>query len=216
MDHSRAVLELIGSTPMIPVLTIDEVESAVDLARALTAGGLRLLEITLRTAGALDAIQRIATAVPDAIVGAGTVLDGAQYATAVAAGARFVVSPGATPALLDAAEAAGAPLLPGCATASEAMALFARGYHMAKFVPAEPAGGIPYLKSLAEPLRHLRFCPTGGIDLAKARDYLALPNVVCVGGSWVAPRRHLEAGNWAAITTLAREAADLRSQEVSA
>lgn len=211
MDHSRAFTELLGSTPVIPVLTIEAADHAVDLARALAAGGLRLLEITLRTGAALPAIERIARSVPEAVVGAGTVLDAAQMKSAGDAGARFLVSPGSTEALLEAAAQGSVPLVPGCATASEAMRLQAAGWHFVKFFPAEPAGGIPYLKALSEPLPGVRFCPTGGVNPDNARTYLGLKNVGCVGGSWVAPRQMVEAGEWSGIEKLAREAAAIRA-----
>jgi 2-dehydro-3-deoxyphosphogluconate aldolase/(4S)-4-hydroxy-2-oxoglutarate aldolase len=211
MDHSRAFTELLGSTPVIPVLTIEDAAHAVELARALAGGGLRLLEITLRTDAALAAIRRIADQVPEAVVGAGTVLDPAQLEDALKAGARFLVSPGSTDELLAAAAEGSVPLVPGCATASEAMRLRAAGWTFLKFFPAEPAGGIPYLKGLAEPLPEIRFCPTGGVNPGNARAYLGLKNVACVGGSWVAPKAMVEAGDWQGIKELATEAAALRS-----
>jgi 2-dehydro-3-deoxyphosphogluconate aldolase/(4S)-4-hydroxy-2-oxoglutarate aldolase len=201
---------LFAGTPVIPVLTVEGSASAVPLARALVAGGLRVLEITLRTPASLQALKAIAGEVEHAVVGAGTVLTPAQYEAAARAGARFVVSPGATPALLDAAASSAAPFLPGAATASEAMALLERGHTFLKFFPAEPAGGIAYLKALAAPLPEARFCPTGGIDAESAVLYLDLPNVPCVGGSWVAPGAAVAAGDWPRITALARAAAALR------
>jgi 2-dehydro-3-deoxyphosphogluconate aldolase/(4S)-4-hydroxy-2-oxoglutarate aldolase len=208
-DASRLTAEMCARAPMIPVLVIERVEDAAPLARALVAGGLPALEVTLRTSAALDAIGAMA-AVPGGIVGAGTLLTHEDVKAAKAAGAVFGVSPGATARLLDAAEAEGLPLLPGAATASEAMALLERGYTALKFFPAESAGGAAALSSLAAPLPRARFCPTGGISLANARDYLKLPNVMCVGGSWVAPKAKLAAGDWAGIEALAREAAALR------
>jgi len=204
---------LFAGTPVVPVLVIEEVSAAVPLARALVAGGLPVLEITLRTPAALDVIRAIAGEVEGAVVGAGTVLSAAQYRGAAAAGSRFVVSPGATDAVLGAAAASTVPLLPGAATASEVMRLLEQGYRFLKFFPAAPAGGVAYLKALAAPLPEARFCPTGGIDAASAKDYLSLSNVVCVGGSWVAPAAAVAAGDWQEITRLARAAAALGGAE---
>jgi 2-dehydro-3-deoxyphosphogluconate aldolase/(4S)-4-hydroxy-2-oxoglutarate aldolase len=208
---SRSVSAILASTSVIPVLTVPSVAVAVPLARALVAGGLHVLEITLRNAVALDAIDAIMREVPDAVVGAGTVVTRAQLKAVKEQGCRFAVSPGFTPALLDAAESQGVPFLPGVATAGEAMALIERGYSRAKLFPAEAVGGIKLLKGLGEPLPQLKFCPTGGINADNVADYLALPNVVCVGGSWVAPKEALEAGDWRRIEELARSAAALRS-----
>lgn len=201
---------LLARTPVVPVLAVESVETALTLARALAAGGLSVLEITLRTPAALDAIAAIADAPLEVVVGAGTILTPEAFEAAARAGARFVVSPGATPALLDAAAASPVPFLPGAATASEVMALLERGHRFLKFFPAEPAGGLAYLKALAAPLPGARFCPTGGIDAKSAPRYLALPNVVCVGGSWVAPEEAVAARDWPRITGLARAAAALR------
>ena len=209
-NRQPGLRELLLTTPVVPVLAIDSVGTALPLARALVAGGLSVLEITLRTPAALEIIRSISTEVEGAIVGSGTVLSPAQYEDSVRAGARFVVSPGATPALLDVAEASSVPFLPAAATSSEVMRLLERGYECLKFFPAEPSGGIPYLKALASPLPLARFCPTGGIDAARAADYLALPNVLCVGGSWVAPGAMVEAQDWAGITSLGQAAASLR------
>jgi 2-dehydro-3-deoxyphosphogluconate aldolase/(4S)-4-hydroxy-2-oxoglutarate aldolase len=200
---------LLAGTPVVPVLVIDSVATALPLARALVDGGLRVLEITLRTPAALDVTRAIAAEVEGAVVGAGTVLTVGQYEDAERAGARFVVSPGATDALLAAAAASAVPFLPGAVTASEVMRLLEQGYRFLKFFPAEPAGGVAYLEALAAPLPEARFCPTGGIDAVKARTYLSLPNVLCVGGSWVAPKDALAAGDWPRITRLARAAAAL-------
>jgi 2-dehydro-3-deoxyphosphogluconate aldolase/(4S)-4-hydroxy-2-oxoglutarate aldolase len=200
---------LLAGTPVVPVLAIDSVATALPLARALVDGGLRVLEITLRTPAALDVIRALAAEVEGAVVGAGTVLTAGQYQDAERAGARFVVSPGATDALLAAAAASAVPFLPGAVTASEVMRLLEQGYRFLKFFPAEPAGGVAYLEALAAPLPEARFCPTGGIDAVKARTYLSLPNVLCVGGSWVAPKDALAAGDWPRITRLARAAAAL-------
>jgi 2-dehydro-3-deoxyphosphogluconate aldolase/(4S)-4-hydroxy-2-oxoglutarate aldolase len=201
--------QIVALAPVIPVIVVDDHKAAVPLARTLVAAGLPAVEITLRTPAALPAIRAIATDVEGAIVGAGTVLRADQLDDAAEAGARFAVSPGASPALLAAAAAAALPLMPGAATASEAMALYERGYSLQKFFPAQPAGGVAYLKALASPLPAIRFCPTGGVDAANARDYLALPNVVCVGGSWVAPAEAVAAGDWGRIAELAKAAAAL-------
>jgi len=202
--------ELLTRAPVIPVLTIERTEDAVALARALVAGGLPILEVTLRTPVALEAVRRIAADVPQAVVGIGTVTQVPDIRLALSAGARFLVSPG-TPAGLAAALARVAlPVLPGCATVSEAMALADLGFPVLKFFPAEPSGGVGFLKAIAAPLPHIRFCPTGGIDRRNAEAYLALPNVVAVGGSWVVPKAAVEAGDYAGITALAREAAGLR------
>jgi 2-dehydro-3-deoxyphosphogluconate aldolase/(4S)-4-hydroxy-2-oxoglutarate aldolase len=201
---------LLDLAPVIPVVVIDAADRAVPLARALLAGGLPAVEITLRTPCALDAIARIAAEVPDAVVGAGTVRTPADVDACVRAGARFLVSPGVTPALLDAMLGSGLPFLPGAATVSEVLALAERGLRELKFFPAEAAGGVPYLKSLASPIPDVRFCPTGGITPRSAPDYLALPNVGCVGGSWLTPADALAAGDYARVEKLAREAASLR------
>lgn len=207
-DASLATRAMCLIAPVIPVLVIEDPAHARPLAEALVAGGLPMLEVTLRTPAALEAIRLMAE-VEGGIVGAGTLLTPADVAAAKAAGAKFGVSPGATARLLDACEAADLPTLPGAATASEMMALIERGYSTAKFFPAETAGGVSGLKSLGSPLPQLSFCPTGGITPANAPDYLRLPNVLCVGGSWVAPKALLEKGDWAAITELARAAAAL-------
>ena len=201
---------LLAMAPVIPVLIVEDARHAVPLARALVAGGLPAIEVTLRTAAALDAVAAMVAEVAGAEIGVGTVLTGAQLDAAAKAGARFAVSPGSSPGLLDAAAGHALPLLPGASTASEAMALLERGYARQKFFPAEPAGGRAFLAALASPLPAIRFCPTGGIGAANAADWLALPNVACVGGSWVAPKDLVAAGNWAAIEALARAAAALR------
>jgi len=210
-NHRQGELpDLLARTPVVPVLSVGSVVSAVSLARALVAGGLPILEVTLRTDSAVAAIEAIANGVEGAIVGAGTVLTGEGLAAVERVGARFAVSPGATPALLDAAEDGAVPLLPGAATASEVMGLLARGYALMKFFPAEPSGGVAALKALAGPFPQASFCPTGGITEANARDYLTLETVVCVGGSWVAPRDAVAAGDWDRVTALAKAAAGLR------
>lgn len=200
---------LLDRAPVIPVVVIDDAADAVPLARALVAGGLPVIEVTLRTEAAMDAIRAVADEVPQALVGAGTVLTPEQAGAAVAAGARFLVSPGCTDPLLDALLGAGVPFLPGVSTASEALAVLERGVTELKFFPAEAAGGTAYLKALAGPLPQLRFCPTGGITRASAEGYLALPNVGCVGGSWMVPPAALAARDWPAVERLAAEAARL-------
>jgi len=207
-EASKKTEEICRLAPIVPVLVVEDAGHAAPLARALVAGGLPALEVTLRTPAALDVIAAMAEVV-GGVVGAGTLLTPDDVKRAKDAGARFGVSPGATDALLDAAEAEGLPLLPGAATASEAMRLFERGYSVMKFFPAEAAGGAAFLKSLASPLPAIRFCPTGGVTPANAEDYLSLPNVLCAGGSWVAPKAAMMAGDWAGIEALAREAAQL-------
>ncbi len=207
--QSPEIAAILARAPVVPVLTVEERRSAVALARALVAGGLNVLEITLRTAGALEAARAIMAEVEGAVVGIGTVLSEADMRASSKAGARFAVSPGATPRLLESAAAAGMPYLPGAATASEITVLLERRYTHLKFFPAETLGGIAALKALSAPFRQVRFCPTGGIDAAKAKAYLALDCVAAVGGSWVAPADRIAAGDWAAITRLAREAAGL-------
>ncbi|WP_030166516.1 bifunctional 4-hydroxy-2-oxoglutarate aldolase/2-dehydro-3-deoxy-phosphogluconate aldolase [Spirillospora albida] len=202
--------ELMGLAPVVPVVVLDDADAAAPLARALAAGGLPVIEVTLRTPAALDAIARIAAEVPDAVVGAGTVVRPADAERSAAAGARFLVSPGCTPSLRGAMAATGLPFLPGVATASEAIALLEDGVTAMKFFPAEAAGGVPYLKALGGPLPGVRFCPTGGVSPANAAAYLALPNVGCVGGSWLTPPDAVRAGDWDAVRALAEEAAALR------
>ncbi len=196
--------QILHLAPVIPVLTLDTVASAAPLARALLAGGLRVLEITLRTPAALDAIHSIATEVPQVVIGAGTVNDAEAAQRAAQAGAQFLVSPGLTDELASAAEATALPFLPGVMTPSEALAAQQRGLRTLKLFPAAAAGGVELLASFAGPLHGLVFCPTGGITAATYRDYLALDNVACVGGSWVAPRKLVAAGSFAAITELAK------------
>lgn len=196
--------------PVVPVLTVERVADAVPLARALVKGGLPVLEITLRTAAALAALAEIVREVPEAMVGAGTVLEAAQVAQIRRLGARFAVSPGCTPALLAATREAGLPFMPGVQTVSEAMALSEQGYRVLKFFPAASAGGIGWLQAVAAPLAGLRFCPTGGIGADTAPAYLALSNVACVGGSWVAPRAAVAASDWSQVERLAAAAANLK------
>ncbi len=201
---------IVALAPVIPVLTIERVEDAVPLAKALVAGGLRALEVTLRTEAALAAIEAIACNVPDAVVGVGTVTKEADIAASFDAGARFIVSPGSPPGLADHLARAPVPVFPGCATVSEAMALMALGFQVLKFFPAEASGGIAWLKAVGAPLGSVKFCPTGGIDARNAAAYLALPNVVAIGGSWVAPKDAVAAGDYARITALAKVAAALQ------
>ncbi len=203
------VVAMMKLAPVIPVLTVRNVADGVAQARALVAGGLLAIEVTLRTPAALEAIAEIARSVPGAHVGAGTIVSADQIDRAVEAGARFLVSPGASPKLAAAAAEAPIPFLPGIATPSEAMALRDLGFRAMKLFPAEAVGGARLLSSIAAPLPDLVFCPTGGIDFAKAPSYLALPNVLCVGGSWVAPAKAVEAGDWARIEALASAAAAL-------
>ena len=195
---------------VMPVVVIDDAAQAVPLARALVAGGIRAIEITLRTGAALEAIQAIARDAPDAIPGVGTAVTPADVLAALDAGAKFIVSPGMTPALAQAAIGSGLPFLPGVATASELMAGMAAGLSAFKFFPAAQAGGIDGLKALGGPFPNVRFCPTGGVSATNAAAYLALPNVACVGGSWLAPRDLIAAGDFARIEQLAREASALR------
>ncbi|MGB3553710.1 MAG: bifunctional 4-hydroxy-2-oxoglutarate aldolase/2-dehydro-3-deoxy-phosphogluconate aldolase [Jannaschia sp.] len=204
-DQSRAARDIAGRAPVIPVLVLDDVAHARPLAEALVAGGLPALEVTLRTPAALDCIRAMAE-VPGGIVGAGTLLTPEDVRAAKAAGAMFGVSPGATDRLIRACIEEELPLLPGVATATEAMALLERGYDMLKFFPAEASGGAPALKAIGAPIPQIAFCPTGGVSLANKADYLSLPNVICVGGSWVAPKDRMQADDWAGIETLAREA----------
>ncbi|WP_265518534.1 2-dehydro-3-deoxy-phosphogluconate aldolase [Nitratireductor luteus] len=206
IKKTERLVEILSGQPVIPVLKIDRLADAVPLARALAKGGLPAVEITLRTPDALDAIRLVADEVPEAIVGAGTILSARDYASAVSAGAQFIVSPGTTQELLDAAGQSEIPFLPGAITPSEIMAVREEGYRVLKFFPAEQAGGASFLKSLSSPIADIRFCPTGGISPKNANDYLSLPNVLCVGGSWVAPDDALQAGDWDRVEKLAREA----------
>lgn len=206
-DGLEAILK---AAPVIPVVIIDDIADAVPLAKALVKGGLPVIEITLRTKAGLEAIRAIAAEVPAAIVGVGTVITPSQYREAAIAGAKFAVSPGATPTLLDAATNSGLAPLPGIATASEAMVLIERGYRFAKFFPAEPSGGAAFLASIASPLPQLTFCPTGGITLASAPNYLKLPNVICIGGSWMLAKQNILARNWTEIQNQAAKASELK------
>lgn len=202
--------KILKVAPVVPVMVVQRLEDAVPLAQALYNGGLKVLEITLRTPVALDAIRAMVDALPeDAVIGAGTIITPDDLEQAVAAGSKFLVSPGTTPALIKAAQASSVPLLPGVATPTEAMALLAEGFTHLKFFPAEAAGGVAMVKSIGGPLPQITFCPTGGIDLAKAPSYLALPNVACVGGTWMAPPELVAQQCWDDIQKLASEAANL-------
>ncbi len=207
-QQSIEAAKVCALAPVVPVLVIDDLAIATLLAKALVAGGLPALEVTLRTPMALDAIRAMAE-VPGGMVGAGTLLTPADVKAAKKAGARFGVSPGATDRIIAACEDEGLALLPGAATATEVMVLLEKGFTVQKFFPAESVGGAPALRSLGQPIPQVRFCPTGGISLKNARDYLSLPNTLCVGGSWVAPKDKIASGDWAGIEALAREAAAL-------
>jgi 2-dehydro-3-deoxyphosphogluconate aldolase / (4S)-4-hydroxy-2-oxoglutarate aldolase len=200
---------LLRNSRIIPVLTIETLSDAVPLARALLEGGIDMIEVTLRTKPALAAIEAIAKAVPEIVLGVGTLLNPAQVADAKSAGAQFLVTPGTSPRLAEALIASGLPALPGAVTCSEMLCLLEMGFEELKFFPAQAAGGVEYLKSVAGPLESLRFCPTGGITLVNAPTYLALPNVLCVGGSWLTPKAALAAKDFAAITALAEQASAL-------
>ncbi|WP_205626898.1 bifunctional 4-hydroxy-2-oxoglutarate aldolase/2-dehydro-3-deoxy-phosphogluconate aldolase [Pseudoponticoccus marisrubri] len=207
-DASQKSLELCQLAPVIPVLVVEEAAQAKGLATALVKGGLPVLEVTLRTPAALDVIREMAQ-VEGGVVGAGTLLTPDDVRNAVDAGAQFGVSPGATDTVLSACEEAGLPILPGAATSSEVMRLLERGYTVQKFFPAEANGGAPALKAIGAPIPQVRFCPTGGVSMKNVGDYLSLSNVLCCGGSWVAPKDKVTAGDWDAIEALAREAAAL-------
>lgn len=200
---------VLGISPVIPVVTIDDPQDAVPLARALVDGGVKIIELTLRTGSALTSLKLIAGEVPDILVGAGTILTPGQADAAVQAGAKFLVSPGVTPVLLKHMLSLDVPVLPGVATVGEVMAVLEQGLDAMKFFPAGPAGGPSYLAAIGAPIPHVQFCPTGGISLATAPDYLRLPNVACVGGSWLTPADAVAAKDWARITSLAGGAAAL-------
>ena len=208
-QKTEQLIPVLEGQPVIPVLKIERLADAVPLAQALVNGGLPAIEVTLRTPDALDAIRLIAAEVEGAIVGAGTVLTARHYDQCEAAGAKFIVSPGTTQELLDAAHGSKVPFLPGAVTPSEIMAMREEGYSVLKFFPAEQAGGAAFLKSLSSPLAGIRFCPTGGVSTRNVATYLGLPNVICVGGSWVAPDSLVDAEDWPAIEVLAHEAAKL-------
>jgi 2-dehydro-3-deoxyphosphogluconate aldolase / (4S)-4-hydroxy-2-oxoglutarate aldolase len=209
-QKQKQVEAVLRKAPVVPVMVIEDVKQAVPLARALVAGGLPVLEITLRTEAAMDAMKAIMAEVEGAIVGAGTVLTPQQFKQCDALGCAFAVSPGASGKLLGAAEDYDMPLLPGAVTASEVMALLEWGYRLQKFFPAEPAGGTAYLSSLSQPIPQVSFCPTGGITPEKAPAYLQLSNVITIGGSWMAPKSMVQGGDWAGIEKLARAAASLK------
>ncbi|WP_444902991.1 bifunctional 4-hydroxy-2-oxoglutarate aldolase/2-dehydro-3-deoxy-phosphogluconate aldolase [Microbulbifer sp. CnH-101-E] len=206
----KNIADILQSAGVVPVLVIERAEDALPLAEALLEGGLNVLEVTLRTEAALAAVEQIAKHLPEAHVGTGTVLNGDDLRRSVDAGARFMVSPGATEKLLASADKSDVPLLPGAASASEVMGLYERGYRYQKFFPAEAAGGVAMLKSLAGPLAEVKFCPTGGVSPNNAADYLALNNVVCVGGSWMASSALVQEKSWAEITRLSQQAAALK------
>jgi len=208
-QDAQAMRSILSLAPVVPVIILDDVDQARPLAEALVAGGLPILEVTLRTPNALKVIEEMGK-VTGAIVGSGTVRTALHMKQSVDAGCQFMVSPGISPRILDAADDMGIPLLPGIGTPSEAMTAAERGYSFLKFFPAEALGGAPVLKAFASPLPDITFCPTGGIDPAKARIYLGLPNVICVGGSWIMPGDALAANDFARIESLAREAAALR------
>ena len=205
------IKEVMTTSPVMPVMVINQLDQAVPLARALVEGGLKVLEITLRTPVALDAIRKIKAEVPGAIVGAGTIINTETLQQAIDAGAEFIVSPGVTDTLIAAALKTGVPILPGVATSSEVMKLLELGVTAMKFFPAEAAGGIPMLKSFGGPLPQVTFCPTGGVNPKNAPEYLALKNVACVGGSWMAPAELVDAGDWDEIRRRAAEAAGLQN-----
>ena len=205
------LIDIMRTSPVIPVIAIDNIEHAVPLARALVAGGIRVLEVTLRTQHGLPAIRAIVAQVPEAIVGVGTLTQGAEFVAARDAGASFGVSPGLTPALIDAARRSGLPLLPGVMSPSEVMAAREAGFRQLKLFPAVPAGGVGMLNAIAGPLPDVTFCPTGGITQESAPQFLACKNVACVGGSWLTPKDAMNAGNWEMITSLALAASRLRT-----
>jgi len=210
MSQDTATLRsTLSLAPVIPVIVLDDVDKARPLAEALVAGGLPVLEVTLRTPRALQVIEEMAK-VAGAVVGSGTVRSPLQMSHSVDAGCRFMVSPGASPRLLEAAEDQPIPLLPGIGTPTEAMTASEHGYSFLKFFPAEALGGVKVLKAYASPLADITFGPTGGIEMVKAKEYLALPNLICVGGSWIMPQDAIDAGDWKRIETLAREAATLK------
>lgn len=205
------IADVVSAGPVIPVIVLEDAADAVPLARALVAGGLKVLEVTLRTEAAVRSIQAIASEVPEAIVGAGTVLSAADLVAAREAGARFAVSPGCSATLLESGRTCELPFLPGVMTPSDVVAAVAAGYDTLKFFPAAQAGGVDMLKAFAGPFPNVKFCPTGGVSLANAPEFLALPNVCCVGGSWITPAESVRASDWATITRLALQAQRLRA-----
>jgi 2-dehydro-3-deoxyphosphogluconate aldolase/(4S)-4-hydroxy-2-oxoglutarate aldolase len=206
---SRTIKDIMAISPIVPVMVIHNVEHAVPLAHALVKGGLKVLEITLRTPAALESIKRIRAEVPDAVVGAGTIINIETLNKAIDAGAEFIVSPGTTDAMIDAALATGVPLLPGIANPSDAMRLLEKGITEMKFFPAEAAGGVPMLKSIGAPIPQISFCPTGGVNQQNVKSYYKLPNVACVGGSWMCAANLVDAEDWDEITRLSIEAVAL-------
>ncbi|NDW05463.1 bifunctional 4-hydroxy-2-oxoglutarate aldolase/2-dehydro-3-deoxy-phosphogluconate aldolase [Jiella pacifica] len=208
-QDTKRLLAILTAQPVVPVVAVGSAAEGVSLARALVAGGIGSIEVTLRTPAALEAIRAIKAEVPEMVCGAGTILTPRQFAEAEKAGAEFIVSPGATVEILDAARGSDVPLLPGSATPSEMMAMLQEGYEILKFFPAEQIGGAALLKSIAPVIPQIKFCPTGGVSMKNVKDYLSLPNVLCVGGSWLAPKDKVAARDWAGITELAREAAGL-------
>lgn len=202
----RTASDVLGVSPVVPVVVVEDTATAVPLAQALLRGGVRVIEVTLRSAAGLDAIRAVAAEVPGMVVGAGTVLTPEQARAVTEAGAQFLVTPGSPPRLLEAVLETGLPLLPGAGTLTEMLTLAERGLEVMKFFPAEASGGRAYLSAVSGPCPQLRFCPTGGISLANAADYLALPNVGCVGGSWLTPHHAVAAGDWAQVERLAAQA----------
>ncbi len=210
-SEGTVLREYLRLAPVIPVVTLEDARISIDLAHSLVQAGLPIIEVTLRTPAALDAISAIAKAVPEAVVAAGTVLARSQIQEVIDAGAKFIVTPGTSLKLAEVLRESTIPVMPGCATVSEAMTLAELGFQHLKFFPAAVSGGPAWLKSVHGPLPELRFCPTGGIDRASAASYLSLPNVVCVGGTWVTPAESMKRGDLAEIERLARDAASLRS-----
>jgi len=204
------ILEIMRASPVMPVIVLNDVAHAVPLARALVAGGIRVLEVTMRTPAALDCVCAISAEVPEAIIGVGTIKNSSDLNAAIKAGAQFGVSPGTTPALLAAIRESALPFLPGTMTPSNVMSVVDAGFHAMKLFPAQQAGGIGMLKALGSVFADVQFCPTGGITATTAAEYLALPNVACVGGSWLAPAAMIENENWQVITRLAKEAHSLK------
>lgn len=205
MASQLTAREVMTSTPVVPVIVVENVEQAINLGKALVAGGVPVLEVTLRTEAALEAISALREQVPEAIVGAGTVCTREQYVKAVEAGSQFIISPGMTPDLLAVGKEYDVPYLPAVATISDILLGMEYGYDHFKFFPAEVNGGVKALKAFAGPLADISFCPTGGVSPANYKDYLALPNVLCVGGSWIVPKDLIEAGKWDEITALAKQ-----------
>ncbi|MFQ3175609.1 MAG: 2-dehydro-3-deoxyphosphogluconate aldolase/(4S)-4-hydroxy-2-oxoglutarate aldolase [Psychromonas sp.] len=209
MNWTLSPAEVFAYSPVVPVMVINHLEDALPMAKALAAGGINVFEVTLRTKVALEAIKAIATAMPKAMIGAGTIINAQQYDAAVAAGAKFIISPGYSQLLLEHAKTGSAPLIPGVSTPSEIISALESGYDHLKFFPAEANGGAAALKAIAGPLPQVSFCPTGGISPANVADYMALNCVATVGGSWMLPNDAIESGDWAKVTELARQAVSL-------